>query len=800
MLLASCGLPENAWVEPRHDAGAAADASKGLDARDPRLPDLDASIDAPPDADPSVPDTTPPQLVGVTPTQNASIWLHAPIHVAFDEPLDSIAGTHVAATLGGATVAAAVSLEAPETITITLPAGTRGVGALVLHVDVAVTDKAGNQLTTTIDTSLFVPAWHSAGTDRGYVEQPTPALSVGSRGSVVAAWTVGGVGAHRAVVSELAGSSWRSLGGLLGVSDAGSASVAHDADGTPVVAYTDGGIVHVARWNGSQWDELPSPGSAFSVKIAAHADGPVVAMFGSSITVQQLVGDAWQSLGADITLTSPCTGEPALAATASTIVAGCIDATSQLRAFRRDTTWTALASLAVSAGSRMSLAARGTTVAVAWDRWAGSFGVLAAVATSGATTWAQLGKPLDIDISGDARGPSIVIDAGGAPIIAWYELVETAERGALARWNGSTWTIVGGVSWLPSISRARGTQLVLDASGAAIIATNNGGDLHVARFNGPATAALGIAKRSALTGCTFDADAPPSLLSHSGCFALSQANNPVAHAGLVPYDINAELWSDGAKKRRWIGLPDGEAMTLASNGSWVPPVGTILVKEFALELSPGDPSTRKPVETRFLVNDPQLGWQGFTYRWNVAGTDASLLNDGQYIVNWQLTDGSQHAHVYPSRAHCRSCHTTSHGPALGLRPEQLARWADYGGVIADQLPTLVQLGIGPSSTPPAFTSPHDPSATAERRMRGYMHANCAHCHNPQYLSVKDLRFATPLASTKLCETITPGSPSESRVYQLVTTRPGMPALGTVAVDPLADELLGTWIRGMAACP
>jgi hypothetical protein len=260
------------------------------------------------------------------------------------------------------------------------------------------------------------------------------------------------------------------------------------------------------------------------------------------------------------------------------------------------------------------------------------------------------------------------------------------------------------------------------------------------------------------------------------------------------------LWSDGAKKRRWIGLPEGASMTLGANGSWVPPVGTILVKEFALETTPGNPATRKPVETRFFVNDPQLGWQGFSYRWNTAGTDASLLGDSQWVINWQLDDGSQHAHVYPSRAHCRSCHTTAHGPALGLRPEQLARWYDYNGVIVDQLATLTHLGVGPSSTPPAFTAPHDPSATWERRMRGYMHANCAHCHNPQYLSIKDLRYGTPLANTKLCEVITPGAPSDSRVYQLVTSRPGMPPLGTAAVDPLAQELLGNWITGMTSCP
>jgi hypothetical protein len=81
-------------------------------------------------------------------------------------------------------------------------------------------------------------------------------------------------------------------------------------------------------------------------------------------------------------------------------------------------------------------------------------------------------------------------------------------------------------------------------------------------------------------------------------------------------------------------------------------------------------------------------------------------------------------------------------------------------------------------------------------MRGYMAGNCAHCHNPQYLSIKDFRYTTPLAQTKLCEAVVPGDPANSRAYQLVTSRPGMPALGTLAVDPLADQMLGAWISGM----
>ena len=263
----------------------------------------------------------------------------------------------------------------------------------------------------------------------------------------------------------------------------------------------------------------------------------------------------------------------------------------------------------------------------------------------------------------------------------------------------------------------------------------------------------------------------------------------------MPYDIVIELWSDGAKKRRWIALPDGASFTTSSTGAWAAPVGTFIAKQFDLE----DAGARRAIETRVLVRTA-AGWQGFSYRWRLDGSDADLLTDGEWTYDWPLAGGGTHRHLYPSRSECVSCHESSYGPLLGLRPQQLARWFDYDGTIGDQLPTLAALGVGPASNAAPFISPHDPSATAEQRMRGYMAANCAHCHNPLHISIKDLRYTTPLAQTRLCEVIVPGDPADSIVYQKVTSRPGMPALGTLAVDPLAADMLGSWITGMRRCP
>jgi hypothetical protein len=240
-------------------------------------------------------------------------------------------------------------------------------------------------------------------------------------------------------------------------------------------------------------------------------------------------------------------------------------------------------------------------------------------------------------------------------------------------------------------------------------------------------------------------------------------------------------------------------MTTSSTGAWAAPNGTIIIKEFAYERTPGQPATRRAMETRILAKDA-AGWHGFSYQWNTAGTDASLLTDGEWTKSWPLDDGSTHTHLYPSRSECLSCHQSSYGPLLGIRGPQLARYVEYDGQIADQLATLAAIGVGPATTATPFVSPHDASETLEHRMRGYMAANCAHCHNPNDIAVHDLRYTTPLPQTNLCPDIVPGDPSDSKTYQLVSSRPGMPALGTLEVDPLAVSTLYGWIAGMTSCP
>jgi hypothetical protein len=758
--------------------------------------------DAPPaDGSADAGDTTAPQLVLVTPPT----WLHEATRLDFDEPLDptSLANVTAAVTLAGTPLSSRLVLDGDRTIAVVVDPAARGLGELAVHLAGSVRDLAGNAGPVTADTSATLAAWSSLPVDLGAATS-SPALAVTALGGVVAAWIAG----SQVVVARLDRGVWQPLGTPLGAASASSPALALDDAGAPLAGWIEGGVAHVARWDGAAWQDLPSPGSGTAIALAAPAAGgaPVVAVFGTGATIATLAGGAWQPLGASVAL-SGFTCEPQLAAASTDRAAiAWIDPAGTLRVARwNGAAWTALAPIALglppTGCDRASIAARDDTIAIAWDQWAGSRSVLAAEASGAATTWTRLGHLLDVDIDSDATAPAIALDASDRAIVAWTELIETAQRGVIAHWSGAKWTIVGGPTWLAdATSTPTRAALALGAGDVPVVGASSAGALDVARFDGPAVAGPGLDTRATLAGCAFSAASPPALLSQTGCFTIAPAGHATPHPGLVPYDVVNELWTDGAKKRRWIALPDGASMTTLPTGAWNPPAGTFIVKEFALETTPGNPATRRAIETRVLFKDASAGWQGFSYRWNAAGTDAMLQTDGEYVYGWPMDDGSTHNHFYPSRSECLSCHQSTYGPLLGLRAPQLARWFDYDGVIADQPTTLEHLGVHAASNAAPFISPQDPSETWEHRMRGYMAANCAHCHNPQDIAIHDLRYTTPLAQTNLCPDIAPGNPSGSKVYQLVSSRPGMPPLGTLAVDPLAVQLLGNWITGMTSCP
>ena len=151
----------------------------------------------------------------------------------------------------------------------------------------------------------------------------------------------------------------------------------------------------------------------------------------------------------------------------------------------------------------------------------------------------------------------------------------------------------------------------------------------------------------------------PTRLSESGLFRSVKGHVP--EPALIPYTVNAPLWSDGAYKERYIALPgDDSQIEFTASGGWNFPDRAVLVKSFALETEEGNPRSRRWIETRFLTKQ-EGEWVGYSYLWNEAQTEATLVEasgaDREFVVrvpkSEQSPDGvRKQTWHYPSRAEC----------------------------------------------------------------------------------------------------------------------------------------------------
>ena len=307
----------------------------------------------------------------------------------------------------------------------------------------------------------------------------------------------------------------------------------------------------------------------------------------------------------------------------------------------------------------------------------------------------------------------------------------------------------------------------------------------------------------------------PEWLSDTGLF--TDTANLVASPGVIEYDVNSPLWSDGALKRRWIAVPGIATIGFQAVGSWDFPSGTVIVKHFQLDVAPG---VTQRLETRVLINH-DTGWQGYTYRWNIAQTDAQLLVGAEtatFVVEDPAAPGGQRDQTwyFPSRTDCLSCHTTAAGRVLGVRTYQLNRDFPYSATVDNQLRAwnhirLFDLDIGDHTAYGRLPEPLDMMEVTRERARSYLHVNCAQCHLPGGPTPVDLdfRFETPTAQMNAVNSpsttglsnvpgsvrIDPGAKETSVVWELMRRLDAarMPPFGSSLVDEEAVDLIGAWI-------
>ena len=290
----------------------------------------------------------------------------------------------------------------------------------------------------------------------------------------------------------------------------------------------------------------------------------------------------------------------------------------------------------------------------------------------------------------------------------------------------------------------------------------------------------------------------PRKLSETGLFTDTAAQTPAA--GVLPFEIAEPMWQDGASATRFVALPEGKSINTTVSGKadklnykveW--PSDSVLARTITL---------KKKIETQVLHFDGET-WNGYSYRWNAASTDAELVGvDGEELT----LDNKQPWRIH-GRAECARCHTNWSGFALGFQPDQLVS-------IGGKQPADVLDAVFMDRLKNHLVSSHDANADLELRARSWLHANCAHCHRRHGGGSVQLMVNADLPTTETMmiyekpvrgdfgiadsAVIYPGAPHRSilldRIARVGSGR--MPMIGAREVDRGGLILLRNWILSL----
>lgn len=328
-------------------------------------------------------------------------------------------------------------------------------------------------------------------------------------------------------------------------------------------------------------------------------------------------------------------------------------------------------------------------------------------------------------------------------------------------------------------------------------------------------------------GVNFDPDEEPcEFLSSYRFFKDGRTQEP--NDGVVPYDLNTQLFSDYTNKHRFVYVPPGSKARYDATASFDFPVGTVLIKTFAYPFDLRDPNNgERLLETRLLVRR-QHGWVGIPYVWNAEETEARLRVLGTPLqVTAVQQDGVSRTLQYnvPNANQCKECHREQikvTGP-LGPKARHLNKTYPYPGGIENQLSHWSRVGIltgapaDPSQAPRTAVFDDPNSGTVEQRARGYLDVNCSSCHNPLgaarttglYLGAEETSplhlgiCKSPVAAGRgtggFRYGIVPGHPEQSILtFRMRSTDPGiaMPELGRRRAHEEGIDVISDWIASL----
>jgi putative heme-binding domain-containing protein len=329
----------------------------------------------------------------------------------------------------------------------------------------------------------------------------------------------------------------------------------------------------------------------------------------------------------------------------------------------------------------------------------------------------------------------------------------------------------------------------------------------------------------------------PTKLSDAGLFASVKDHVPAP--GVLPFSINAAQWADYTTAERMVALPGQSTARIYDSPVEIPggfysgsvffPKDGVLAKTISMEMTRGNPLSRKRLETQILHFDGTL-WHGYTYQWNDEQTDATLvpaagLNRALTVIDAHAPGGKRQQNWhFSSWAECMRCHNPWAGHTLAFTLPQLNRDHPYSSTMDNQVRTLRHVSVitllhrddgkdqpAPDKPLPRLVDPYDARGDINLRARSYLHVNCAHCHQFGAGGTADLelRYDTPIDQTKTLEVrpaqgtfeifsphiLSPGDPYRSVLYyRMCKLGAGrMPHIGSEVVDERGVCLIHDWI-------
>lgn len=318
---------------------------------------------------------------------------------------------------------------------------------------------------------------------------------------------------------------------------------------------------------------------------------------------------------------------------------------------------------------------------------------------------------------------------------------------------------------------------------------------------------------------------PYSSLSEYNFFVGENMADLNPNEGLLLYEPITPLFTDYAKKTRYVWMPEGVSANYVSDfESFDFPDGAILIKNFFYEnVLPSN--ERRVMETRVMFKRDGV-WEFADYIWNDEQTAAVFdLSGEEKPITVVLDDGQTLSINYrvPSSAECVTCHKISENPSPnGPKPQNLNADLEYQEGVMNQLMKWAEMGYLEPTYPSEIETMvdwEDETQLLQDRVRAYLDANCGHCHKQDaHCSYRNIRLAyedngrdDKIGVCVPFDEFVPGQPTEMEyiiesgnagnsmlIYRMLAEEENvqMPLIGKSVVHQEGLELLTTYINSL----